>query len=125
MFFKLFVVFTLIPVIELTVLIKVGTIIGSLNTIIIVLFTAAVGAYLVKLEGISVLYRLQNSMREGIFPAEELIDGVMVLIAGALLLTPGFVTDLLGFMFVFPSSRAIIKLWGKRYIRRRVNYTQL
>ncbi len=125
MFFKLFVVFTLIPVIELTVLIKVGTIIGSLNTIIIVLFTAVVGAYLVKLEGISVIYRLQNSMREGIFPAEELIDGVMVLIAGALLLTPGFVTDLLGFLFVFPNSRAIIKLWGKRYIRRQVNYTHL
>ncbi|MFV2082788.1 MAG: FxsA family protein [bacterium] len=125
MFFKLFVIFTLVPVVELVFLIKVGGVIGAFNTIVIVLLTAAVGAYLVKLEGISVLYRLQNNIRMGIFPAEELIDGVMVLIAGALLLTPGFVTDLLGFLFVFPSSRAMIKLWAKAYIRKRVNYTRL
>lgn len=125
MFFKLFVVFTLVPVVELAFLIKVGSVIGAFNTIAIVLFTAAVGAYLVKLEGINVLYRLQNSIGMGVFPADELIDGVMVLIAGALLLTPGFVTDLLGFLFVFPSSRAVIKLWVKKYIRNRLDYTQL
>ena len=122
MFFKLFLVFTLIPVVELALLIKVGTFIGTSNTIILVFFTAIAGAYLVRLEGLSVLYRLQNNMRMGVFPADELIDGVMVLIAGALLLTPGFVTDVLGLLFVFPGSRAMIKLWGKEYIRKRIGY---
>jgi UPF0716 protein FxsA len=105
MFFKLFLIFSLIPVIELALLIKVGSYIGTLNTVIIVILTALIGAYMVRLEGTGVMYRIQKNMQEGIFPGEEMLNGAMILIAGALLLTPGFFTDVIGFLMVFPLSR--------------------
>ena len=121
MFFKLFLLFTIIPVVELALLIKIGTVIGTLNTVILVIFTALVGAYLVKIEGISVLTRFQQNMLEGVFPAEEIFDGALILIAGALLVTPGVATDVIGFLLVFPLSREIIKKHLKRYVRNRIS----
>lgn len=121
MFFKLFLLFAVIPVIELALLIQVGSIIGTFNTIVIVILTAITGAYLVKLEGIGVFYRMQRDMAQGIFPAEELINGVLILVAGALLLTPGFFTDILGFLMVFPGSREVIKKIVKRYVERHTD----
>lgn len=120
MFFKLFLLFSVIPVVELAILIKVGSLIGTLNTIVIVILTAVIGAFLVRMEGLGVLSRIQQNMMQNIFPAEELIDGVMVLLAGALLLTPGFFTDVLGFLMVFPVSRNVIKRGVKKYIERRI-----
>ena len=105
MFFKLFLLFTIIPVIELAILIRIGSYIGALNTMSIVILTAVIGAYMVKSEGIGVMSRIQRDMQNGIFPAEEMISGMMILIAGALLLTPGFFTDILGFLMVFPLSK--------------------
>ena len=119
--FYLFLIFVLVPVIELTLLIKVGSMIGILNTITIILLTAMIGAYMVRLEGLSVLSRLQQNMQDGVFPAEEMIDGAMILVAGALLLTPGFFTDVVGFLMVFPGSRRFIKRIARRYIEKRVN----
>ncbi|MFV1951304.1 MAG: FxsA family protein [Nitrospinota bacterium] len=121
MFFRLFLLFTLLPVIELAILIKVGTVIGTLNTITLVIGTAVVGSFMVRKEGIGVIYRFQRNMREGIFPAEELIDGAMVLIAGALLVTPGFVTDIIGFLLVFPVSRRRIKILVRRHIEKKIS----
>lgn len=121
MFFKLFIIFTIIPVIELSVLIKIGSTIGVLNTIILVIFTALVGAYLVKMEGLSVITRFQNNMATGIFPAEEILDGAMILVAGALLITPGVVTDIIGFLLVFPASRQIIKRFLRGYIQKKIS----
>jgi len=121
MFFRLFLLFTLLPVIELAILIKVGTVIGTLNTITLVIGTAVVGSFMVRKEGIGVVYRFQRNMREGIFPAEELIDGAMVLVAGALLVTPGFVTDIIGFLLVFPVSRRRIKILVRRHIEKKIS----
>ena len=121
MFFKLFLLFTIIPVIELTILIKIGTLIGTLNTVMLVLFTAMAGAYLVRMEGLGVIYRFQQNMQEGRFPAEEILDGAMILVAGALLVTPGVATDIIGFLLVFPSSRRMIKISLRRYIERRIS----
>ncbi len=125
MFFKLFLIFAVIPVVELALLIKVGSVIGTLNTIIIVILTAIVGAYMVKLEGMVVMYRVQENMQQGIFPAEELINGMMILMAGALLLTPGFFTDVIGFLMVFPVSRGVIKRITARYIKKRISSTDV
>jgi UPF0716 protein FxsA len=75
------------------------------------------------MEGLGVLSRIQKNLAEGAFPAEELIDGAMVLVAGALLLTPGFFTDVLGFLMVFPTSRTVIKRWLRRYLEHRINIT--
>jgi UPF0716 protein FxsA len=120
MLFKLFLIFAVVPVIELAVLIYVGSIIGTFNTIAVVVLTAAVGAYMVKLEGIGVIYRFRINLAEGTFPAEEIIDGAMVLVAGALLLTPGFFTDIAGFLMVFPASRGVIKRLLRRYVNHRI-----
>ncbi len=118
MFIKLFILFTLIPVLELAILIKIGTIIGTLNTVILVIGTALLGAFLVKMEGLNVMYRFQRNLLEGVFPAEEIFDGAMLLVAGALLITPGVITDIIGFLLVFPASRKIIKSIIRRYIER-------
>lgn len=121
MFLKLFLAFTLIPALELALLIQVGSYIGIGNTILIILLTATVGAYLVRSEGTGVMFRLQKNMQEGIFPGEELIDGAMILVSGALLLTPGFFTDVIGFLMVLPFTRGHIKNIAKRYLKKRMN----
>ncbi len=121
MLFKLFLLFVIVPVAELALLIKIGTFIGTFNTILIVILTAVIGAHLVKSEGLGVMYRIRKNMDEGIFPAEELIDGMMILIAGALLLTPGFFTDFAGFLMVFPVSREYIKKIARRYIKKKMS----
>ncbi len=106
---KLFLLFAIVPALELYLLIKVGGRIGAFNTIGLVIITAAVGAYMVKLEGLNVMLRFQQHMREGLFPADEIFDGALLLVAGALLVTPGLLTDLVGFLVVIPPTRAIIK----------------
>lgn len=121
MFFKLFLIFAVVPLLELGVLIKIGTHIGAMNTIALVILTAIVGAYMVRQEGLGVLYRMQRDMNEGIFPADEIINGAMILVAGALLLTPGVFTDLIGFMMVFPLSRNFIRKYVKRYIEKKIS----
>lgn len=125
MFFKLFLIFTVVPVIELALLIKIGTIIGTLNTVLLVIFTAMLGAYLVKMEGIGVITRFQKNMYEGRFPAEEIFDGALILISGALLITPGVATDLMGFLLVIPATRLIIKQYLKKYIQYRMSMTDI
>ncbi len=120
MLFKLFLIFAVIPVIEIAVLIKIGSVIGTFNTVMLVIGTAVVGAYLVKLEGISVLNRFQRSMMEGRLPTEELLDGAMILVSGALLVTPGIFTDIAGFLLVIPLSRNFIKKILKPFIERAI-----
>ena len=74
---------------------------------------------------LGVMYRIQKNMQEGIFPAEELINGAMILVAGAMLLTPGFFTDIIGFLMVFPVSREYIKKIASRYIRKKTNSDEI
>ena len=118
MFFRLFLLFTIVPVVELAILIKLGSHIGTLNTVALVIATAVAGAYLVRLEGLNVTIRFQRSLIEGRFPAEEIFDGAMVLAAGALLLTPGLITDIVGFLLVMPPTRRVLKLYIRRYIEK-------
>lgn len=121
MLFRLFLLFTIIPVVELALLIKIGTIIGTMNTVVLVIATALLGAYLVRIEGIGVINRFQSNLTEGVFPAEEIIDGAMILIAGALLVTPGVLTDVVGFLLVFPISRRFIKRFLRVYIEKKIS----
>jgi len=116
MLWKLFLVFAIVPAVELYLLIRVGTIIGAFNTVLLVIATAAVGAYMVRLEGLNVALRFQQNLQDGIFPGEEIFDGAMLLVAGALLVTPGLLTDTAGFLIVIPPSRAALK----RFIRKRI-----
>jgi UPF0716 protein FxsA len=94
----LFVLFVVLPVLEMWLLIEVGGLIGSLPTIGMVVFTAVVGAALLKQQGIETLTRAQQRLSSGQVPATEILEGLLLAVGGALLLTPGFITDTLGFV---------------------------
>ncbi len=114
MFLKLFLAFTAIPALELYVLIKLGSVIGILNTILVIIFTGFTGAYLARLQGIQTLFKIQQNLQQGKLPAEELIDGIIILIAGVVLLTPGFLTDLTGVLLLIPKIRYYVKRWLRK-----------
>ena len=97
--------FMLIPIIEMWILIEVGGWIGALPTIGLVVLTATIGLSLLKQQGLSTLMRARLKMDDGAIPASELVSGVMIAVGGALLLTPGFVTDALGFALLIPQTR--------------------
>lgn len=118
MFLRLFLLFTIVPALDLALLIYTGTIIGALNTICIVIFTGVVGAIMVRQQGFHVIRRFQYAMQQGLFPAEEILDGMLILLSGALLLTPGFLTDIAGFIFVIPASRNLLKSIIKVFISK-------
>ncbi len=118
MFGRLFLLFTAVPLIELYLLIKLGQWIGALSTVAIVLVTGALGAYLARTEGSLVWIEIQRKMEVGIFPGDEMIDGLLIVVAGALLITPGILTDLFGFTVLFPLTRTPLREWVKRRLAR-------
>jgi len=121
MFFtKLLILFVIVPVTELYILIEVGKRIGSLTTIGIIIFTGILGAYLVKNQGFMILKKIQNDLNEGIMPGDSLIQGAIILAGGILLLTPGFVTDILGFIFLIPVSRNVIKKYLLKWLKGKI-----
>ena len=109
MFPYLLLLFTVVPAIELMILIEVGSHIGSLNTILLILLTGVLGASLARLQGFIVVRKIQTSLNGGNLPSGELLDGLMILVGGITLLTPGFVTDTLGFLLLIPFTRNLIK----------------
>jgi UPF0716 protein FxsA len=109
MFLRLLLLFTLVPLVELFLLVKLGTVIGIGATVFIVIFTGVLGAWLARWQGLGVLRRLTEDVNEGRLPADALIDGLLILIAGAVLLTPGLITDALGFFLLVPPGRAVVR----------------
>ncbi len=99
------IIFMLVPVVEMWILIEVGGWIGALPTIALVVLTATLGLSLLKRQGLSTLMSARRKMDEGSIPASELVSGVMIAVGGALLLTPGFVTDAIGFALLIPQTR--------------------
>ncbi|WP_457667303.1 FxsA family protein [Thiolapillus sp.] len=93
------------PLVELYVLIEVGSEIGALPTILLSIFTAILGAYLVRMQGVSVLVRVQNTLARGEAPALEMLEGAMIMMSGVMLLFPGFITDIFGFLMLVPPLR--------------------
>ena len=121
MFFsKLLILFIVVPVAELYVLIEVGKKIGSLTTIGIIIFTGILGAYLVKNQGFLILKKIQNDLNDGIMPGDSLIQGAIILVGGILLLTPGFVTDTVGFIFLIPASRNVLKKYLLKWLKGKI-----
>ena len=98
-------IFFLVPLIEMVILIEVGGLIGALPTISLVILTAVAGIWLLRLEGIATLHRVQNKVARGEVPETELLEGIMLIFGGALLLTPGFATDAAGFICLLPGLR--------------------
>jgi UPF0716 protein FxsA len=102
----LFLAFLVVPLVELYVLLQVGSAIGALNTVVLVVLVGVAGAWLVKREGLGVVRRVRSQVAAGQVPGRELVDGFLILFGGALMLTPGFVTDLVGLALLLPPIRA-------------------
>lgn len=123
---KLFLLFTIVPAIELYLLIKIGSVIGPFTTLAIILLTGAAGAYLAKIEGRKSIYKIQKALKSGMVPGDEMVSGVMIFIGGILLLTPGFLTDFLGLTFLIPVTRnfwkfLLIDIFNKKIKNKTVN----
>jgi len=115
MLFKLFLCFTLIPVAELYILIHLGGIIGGLNTVMLVIITGFIGAYLARMEGLNTMIKVRRNLNQGLMPAEELLDALIILIAGLVLITPGLLTDTAGLLLLWPHTRNTFK----RFLRKK------
>jgi UPF0716 protein FxsA len=117
---RLFLLFTLVPLLELVVLVEVGRLLGWVPTLAILLVAGALGAWLARLQGLRVVRAVQAELAAGRMPAEQLLDGALVLVAAALLLTPGLVTDLCGLLLLAPPLRGLARRALAARIRRRL-----
>jgi UPF0716 protein FxsA len=109
-----------VPFAEIYVLLQVGQAIGPVNTIGLLILISVVGAWLAKREGLGVLRRMQRSIDSGRVPGTELVDGFLILLAGALMLTPGFLTDILAILLLLPPVRAVVRRELRRRVARRI-----
>lgn len=121
----LFLLFIIVPVIEMWLLIKVGSLIGAFPTIALVLLTAVIGVALLRRQGLSTLIRGNQKLEQGQLPAEEMVEGLILAVSGALLLTPGFVTDFVGFLGLLPyTRRAIVRKLISQGTLQTFSFTQ-
>jgi UPF0716 protein FxsA len=123
MFLWLLLLFTALPVAELALLIKIGQAIQLGPTLGLIIGTGVVGAALARHQGLRTLARIRDSVARGQMPTAELINGLMILVAGAVLITPGVITDALGFALLIPPIRALIRKGLTRYLKKRVSIT--
>lgn len=113
---RLALLFIVVPLLELVLLVKIGQVVGLFPTIALVIFTGVTGAWLARAEGLRVFFQFQKELASGKLPGQALLDGLSVLVGGAVLLTPGVLTDLFGFSLLFPPTRR----WMQRRVRKRL-----
>ncbi|MFZ7102605.1 MAG: FxsA family protein [Peptococcaceae bacterium] len=118
---KLFLAFTLIPLVEVALLVKLGQYFGALPTILLVIFTGGVGVFLAKSQGLFVLSKIQYELQQGMVPGNALIDALLVLIGSVFLITPGLLTDCAGFLLLFPFSRTIVRNYLKYKFKNMID----
>jgi UPF0716 protein FxsA len=111
----------IIPAIEIGLLIVSGKMLGVLPTVLLIIATGALGAWLAKQQGLETLRKAQEELRYGRIPAEAILDGLCILIGGIFLLTPGFVSDLTGFFLLLPPTRKVIKPLIIKMLKRMIN----
>lgn len=121
MLIRLFLLFTIVPLIELAILMKLGAIFGVLHTIGLVIITGIIGAFLARDQGLKVIRELQESLSRGHAPTDPIIEGILVLMSAALLVTPGVLTDIIGFILVIPYTRKIIRDFLKGYFKEKIS----
>jgi UPF0716 protein FxsA len=119
MFFKLLLLFTAVPVIELYLLIKVGEEIGTMNTVVLVIVTGIIGASFAKSQGAQIIAKIRSALNQGQLPGRDLLQGAMILAGGILLVTPGFLTDLAGLSLLFPPTRKLYTDFTMDYFKKK------
>ena len=127
MFFYLLIIFIILPIIEISIFIQVGGFVGTFNTILIIFLTAAVGVYFVRQQGFRTFQKIAVELQNQQIPVQGMFDGLVILISGILLVTPGFLTDIIGFLGLIPQTRifllGIIKnLFLQRYSNAHKQY---
>ena len=120
MFLRLLLLFTVVPLVELYLLVEIGSLIGVAPTIAIVIITGFLGAWLARRQGLAVFRRINEEMARGGLPTDPLIDGLLILIAGAVLLTPGLLTDAAGFFLLIPQGRQLVRKAVARAFASRI-----
>ncbi len=120
----LFLLFTILPVAELYLLIKVGKVIGAWDTVAIVIFTGFIGAYIAKSQGFAILKSAQKQLSQGQLPSDDLVHGFMVFLGGVLLITPGFISDLVALVFILPVTRKYFLKSVKNFFLNRIQNGQ-
>ena len=116
----LLVLLLVVPVAELWVIVRIADGIGIVPTLLLLVLVSVAGAVLLKREGVATWRRMRETMRRGEMPTVEATDGALILLGGALLLTPGFLTDVVGLVLLFPASRVVIKRVVRTALSRRV-----
>ena len=106
-----FLLFVVVPIIEIMLLIEVGEVIGTLNTAALVVLTAVIGSLMLRQQGLSTILRAQERLGSGQLPINEIVEGILLAVGGALLLTPGFATDAIGFACLLPWTRRLLAAW--------------
>lgn len=127
MFFYLLIIFIILPIIEISIFIQVGDFVGIFNTILIIFLTAAVGVYFVRQQGFRTFQKIAVELQNQQIPVQGMFDGLVILIAGILLVTPGFLTDIIGFLGLAPQIRVFLlgitkNLFLQRYSNARKQY---
>tara|TARA_Y100001970_G_scaffold80102_1_gene101747 strand:+ start:6894 stop:7253 length:360 start_codon:yes stop_codon:yes gene_type:complete len=118
----IFLIFIIVPILEISIFITVGSNIGIINTITIILLTALVGIFLIRKRGLNLLFNAQSNLSQGIMPTEEIKGGIFLLISGLLLITPGFFTDCIGFVVFIKPVQNFIALKAKNYFQSHRRY---
>jgi UPF0716 protein FxsA len=117
---RLILIFIVVPLIEILLLIEIGSRIGALNTIFIIVLTGILGASMMRHQGFTIIRNIQRDLSQGRMPTGELINGALVLVGGIVLLTPGFFTDAVGFVLLIPATRTLIRKKIELFIRRKI-----
>lgn len=122
---RLLLLFILVPLIEVVILIRIGTHIGALNTIFMVIGIGLAGAWLARREGLRAFINIQRELAAGRLPGDAMIDGVLVLVAGLLMITPGVLTDMAGLLLLVPPVRAVVRASLKRRFSSRITFMRV
>jgi UPF0716 protein FxsA len=117
---RLLFLFIFVPLLELYILIKIGSYLGAFQTVALVVLTALFGIVIARIEGLRKLQQIKQSLSQGIVPAEEMVDGVLIFVGGILLIIPGVLTDLFALVLLIPYTRTIFKRWLRRRFDRMV-----
>jgi UPF0716 protein FxsA len=118
---RLVAIFTIVPLIEVLLLLEIGNTIGTLNTILLIVLTGILGAYLMRLQGFAVFRQIQVDLGRGIPPAQTIVEAALILAGGILLLTPGFFTDAIGFLLLIPQTRYYLLKKIQQAIETRIH----
>lgn len=118
--FRLFLLFSIVPIIEVWLLIKIGRVIGPLPTVAMLLAISLAGAWLARSQGFRTLIAIRDELSAGRLPAAHILDGAFILTGGILLFTPGFFSDFIGLSFLFPPTRTILKLWLRNWLEQKL-----